>query len=86
MVRLIVREVTMAIRKAKEIKLSRVVNKVTKFVCRDSLFVDLMKTVLDFAILFKEKYNEKLVAARIMEMRKDIIDFDILTGRSILTY
>lgn len=51
----------MAIDEAERIKLSKVVNKMTRVLCFDSTFVDCVNIRLNFAIAFEGEYNEKFV-------------------------
>lgn len=63
----IAREDKVANSKAKREKLSKLANKIATIECRDSTFVGLIKTVLNFAIASKE-YNKKSVAIHIVDI------------------
>lgn len=77
---LTVRGHTDAISKAEEIKLSKVLNELTKIVHRYCMFVDFMKRNLNFAISFEKTYMEKFVASRTLNVKKDVMVSDLLTG------
>lgn len=51
-------------------------------VCRDSTCVVLMEEILNSAIAFEKEYKEKFVAARIVEIMKDMRGSDLLTEMS----
>lgn len=53
---------------------------------RDSLFVGVKKTVLNFSITLESEYNETFVSARIVNILKDMMLSDLLTGMSTLSY
>lgn len=55
------------------IKLSKLANKVTGIVCRDSTFKDLMKTYLSLAIAFDKEYNDNVVVSSIVDFVEDKI-------------
>lgn len=70
---LIVRKDRVAIRNAEEMKMSKLANKVTSFVSRDYTFLDLLKTFLNLAIAFENKYNKKCGEARILDIAKGMM-------------
>lgn len=45
-------------------------------------FVELMNTTLDFAIEYEKEYGESFVAARAVNILKDVRVFEFLTGMS----
>lgn len=45
----------------------------------ESTFLNLVKTVLNFAIAFEKEYDEKFVATGVVDIAKDMIGSDILT-------
>lgn len=61
----------MANGEAEWIKLSKLVNKVTRLIHRDSMFVDLMKKFLKFSIPFENEYAEKFVGTRTVDIMKE---------------
>lgn len=58
----------------------------TGTVHHDSAIVDLMKTVLNFAVAFEKKYSEKLAETLILKILKYLTDFYFLTGMSTHFY
>lgn len=54
----------------------------TGIVVCDSNFVDFVKKVLNFSIAFEKVYNEKIIASRILDILKDMIRSELLTGIS----
>lgn len=66
------------IRKAERTELSSNVKKVTGILLRDSKFLYLMKTFLNFSITSKKKYKNNFDATRILKIVKDTISSDFL--------
>lgn len=54
-VRLIIKVEKVAISEAEQIKLRKLTSKMTGAVCYDSRFMELMMTILNFAIVFEKK-------------------------------
>lgn len=48
----------------------------------DFKFMDLLKTILNFAIEFVKEYNKKSVVTRIVYIMKDVVQSDFLTEKS----
>lgn len=84
--RLIVREDRMALSEAEGINLRKLANKKTGIVRRDSTLVDLLKTILKFAVTFEKDYNKIFVATRIVDIVKGMIDSAFPTGTSVQSY
>lgn len=78
LLRVIARKDRMAVRKAEDIRLSMLVNAVSVIVHRGTTVVDLLKTNLNFAVVFKKEYREKFIASRTLHMEKDIMGSVIL--------
>lgn len=70
-----------AISKAMSVKLGRFVNDMTYIARRDSMFLSEMKKGLNFVIEI-EKYNDIIIAARIVEIVKHMISVDFSTYTS----
>lgn len=51
----------------------------TDIVRRSSTFVDLMKTIFNFAIAFKKEYNEKCFAICVLDAVKEMMSSERLT-------
>lgn len=58
----------------------------TRIVRCISMFVNLMKTILNLAIEFKKEYNETLVARSIVEIVKSMMSADFLTKTNTQSY
>lgn len=67
---------------AKEARVSRPANGVTRILRFDSTFVYLIKTILNFPIALEKNSNEKFVATRIMYSLKDMMCSNFLRGMS----
>lgn len=76
----------MASSKVDGINLSKLENKLTGIVYRDSKLLDFIEPILNFAITSKQKYHLKLAATRNMDVVKDMISSDFLTGMSSQPY
>lgn len=44
------------------------------------MFIDTMKTIFNFAVAFENKYCEKCAATHNVDIVKDMMDSDVLTG------
>lgn len=66
--------------------LSRLANKVSGTRRYNPTFLGLMDTILNFAITFYKDCSESFVATRIMDIAKDIMRSDLLTGVSAQIY
>lgn len=71
--RLIVPEDRVPISDAEGTEQSRATNKVTRTVSHDSLPVNHIKTILNFAIAFEKGYNYNFAAVYVLNIVKDII-------------
>lgn len=49
---------------------------------RNFTFMKLMKTILNFAIVFAKEYDEKVVETGILDIMKDMFDSDFLSRMS----
>lgn len=68
------------------IKLSELANKVRGTGRGDSVFVILIKSILNLTVAFQKWYNDKFVAARVMEIVKDKMGSDFLKGMSAQSF
>lgn len=67
-------------------KLNKFANKVTGIGRSGSTVVDLMKTVLNFATIFENKYSQKFVATGIMDIVKVMMGSAFLTEMNVQSY
>lgn len=81
-----VRTDRVVISEARGIKLRKLANNVTGTVRRASLFVDVMKTILRLMMALEKKNNENVAASPIVDIEKDIICTDFVTGMSVLSF
>lgn len=82
----IVQEERVEISSAAWIKLSKLAEKVVETVRCDSMFVNLMKTFLNFCQRVRMQYNEKFVATHIVSTVKDIIGSSFQTEMRSQSY
>lgn len=75
-----------AVNQSKEIELSKFCKSMACLLQRDSTFLSLMKTTLNFAIAFEEQYMEKFIATRTVAILKDMTDSDFLRGVDAQSY
>lgn len=66
--RLIFQEYKVAVSEAKEIKLGKLLDKVTGIVRGDPTFVDIMRRILNMTVAFEKEQNKKFVATRIVDI------------------
>lgn len=83
--RLIIRRERVANSEVEGIKLSKLASKVTCIVRRYSTFVHFMKTILNFSTALDKVYNGKFVKVRIVNVTKNVICFEFLTGMNALS-
>lgn len=76
----------MPISEAERIKLTNLASELPGVVRRDSKFVGLVKTILNFALAFEEDENKKLGATRSVDILKDLIGPEFLKGMSSQSY
>lgn len=76
----------MEVCRTKGITLRRILNKVTGILRCDSTFVNLMKTVMNFAVTFEKCYGEKFVATSTLDTVKDMIGSHFLKIMRSLSY
>lgn len=72
----------MVVSEAEGIRLSNPENKVTGVVHRESMFVVLMKKILNFASVFEKKHNKTLLSTHIVYIVKNMMRSEILTETS----
>lgn len=68
------------------IKIGSIANKVAGIGLHDFTFLDVMKTILHYSVVFAKAYTGKLVAARIVDIAKDMIRSDFHTAMSAQSY
>lgn len=85
-VQVIFRESMVVIGWAKESEMSNLSNRVTGIMHLDSIFLEVAKIVLNFAIAFKKIYKEKFVVARVVYIKRGMMSFDFLTQRKVQCY
>lgn len=79
---LIVCEDRLAISKANGIGLIKSSNKFTGFSRRDCTLSDLLKMILNLAIALEKNYSKTFVATVIVDIVKDMISYEFVTGLS----
>lgn len=75
-----------AICKAEGVRLSKLANKVYGIRRRVYVFVDIMNKILNFSIALKKNYNQRLFVTRVVDIVKDMMGSDSLTGIDIRFY
>lgn len=85
-VQLTVRQNNIVINEAEEIELINPANYVSSTVHRDCIVVDLITTMLKFAIASEKKHKEMIVKIRISDLVKDTIGTDYLKVTSAQFY
>lgn len=68
------------IAKTEPLKLSNLPNKVTSIVRRDSSFLAIVKSVINFSDVFKEERGVSYLAARGVDIVMNMVLFSVLSG------
>lgn len=83
---LIVAEERVALNETEKIRLRELANMLTVILRRNSTFLNLMKTILNFTVAFQKKYNDQFITILIVQILIYMVGFRFLRARSAQSY